>query len=154
MILDSLPPGITGFRDRSERPRALEPEAFKVACHLVAGMEGGCVESLDFDLLARSYYTATVRTRTDQASILCNAIYPYLAFVPPGRIGFTDLEFVAPVSLASVFASLTEFQPLDADWLSDDPTPELLANLADADVEQVKHWKPQRIGEIIFNYWD
>jgi hypothetical protein len=154
MILDCLPRGITGFFDRLESPHALEAKAFKVACYLVARMEGGSVESLVFDRLARSYYAATIRTKTDHASVLCNAMYPYLAFVPPGAFGFTDLEFVAPVRLASAFASMTEFQPLDADWLRDDPRPGLLANLAEAELEQMKYWKPQRIGDIIFNYWD
>lgn len=154
MILDRLPPRITGFFGRSELPRAIEPKAFKVACHLVARMEGGSVESVDFDLVARSYYAATLRTKTDHASVLCNSVYPYLAFVPPGTFGFADLEFVASVSLVCAFANLTEFQPLDADWLRDDPHPELLANLAEAELQQVDYWKPQRIGDIIFNYWD
>jgi hypothetical protein len=154
MILDCLPPRITGFFDRSEPPRTLDREAFKAACHLVAGMDRGSVEGLDFGLVARSYYAATVRTKTDHFSVLCNSVYPYLAFVPPSSFSFTDLEFVAPPSLAPLFSSLTEFQPLDADWLKDDLRPELLANLAPAEMEQVRYWKPQRIGDVVFNYWD
>jgi hypothetical protein len=68
MILDTLPPHITGFFDRSDPPRAIEPKGFKAACHLVAGMAGGSVETLDLDRVARSYYAATMRTRADHLS--------------------------------------------------------------------------------------
>ncbi|MGE0180442.1 MAG: hypothetical protein AB7O91_11565 [Sphingomonas sp.] len=154
MILDRLPRHITGFFDRSEQLRAIEPEGFKAACYLVAGMEGGSVESLHLDRVARSYYAATVRTRSDHLSVLCNATHPYLAFVAAGTFGGWDSEFIAPVSLASAFASVTEFQPLDADWLAADLRAELLADLASGELEQVKYWKPQRIGDVVFNCWD
>ena len=154
MILDRLPPHVTGFFDRSEPPSAVEPEGFRAACHLVAGMEGGSVESLDLDRAARSYYAAAVRTRADHLTVLCNATHPYLAFVAPGAFGFTALEFIAPVSLASAFASMTEFQPLDAVWLGAELRADLLVDLASAELEQVKYWKPQRIGDLVFNCWD
>jgi hypothetical protein len=77
-----------------------------------------------------------------------------LAFVPPGAFGLTSLEFIAPASLASAFASMTEFHPLDADWLAADLRAELLADLSPAELEQVKYWKPQRIGDVVFNCWD
>ncbi len=72
----------------------------------------------------------------------------------PIGVGVPDLTFVEPVSLAGIFSTLTEFQPLDADWLATEPTPELLMDLGPAELEQVNYWKPQRIGELIFNYWD
>ena len=154
MILDRLPAHITGFFDRSAPPRALDSQAFEAACHLVAQMEDGSVETLDFQLVARSYYVATVRTSSDHLSVLCNSVYPYLAFVPPGAFGFTDLEFVAPVSLASTFSGLTEFRSLDANWLMTDLQPAHLADLASVELRQIKYWKPHRIGEVIFNRWD
>lgn len=154
MILERLPRHITGFSSGSEPPRVIDPETFKTACSLVAGMERGSVELFDPNLISRSYYAATVRTDTDYVSVLCNSVYPYLAFVPPNSFGFTDLEFVEPVSLRSLFVKLTELQPLDADWLRGEPRSEVLADLASEELKQLKYWRSCCIGDVIFNYWD
>jgi len=154
MVLEPLPPGITGFSDPSKPLRAVDPKAFGAACRLAANMEHGRVENLDLNPLARSYYAATVRTRTDYVSVLCNSVYPFLAFVPPNSLGFTELAFVIPVNLASLFARLTEFQPLDADWLKTTPQPEMLTALAPVELKQLKYWRPRRTGDVIFNHWD
>lgn len=153
MILDRLPPRITGFFDRADPPRALDRKAFKTACYAAAVIERGSVEKFDLSLSGRSYYAATMRTETDHVSVLCNSVYPYLAFVR-GSFGFTDLQFIEPASLASAFSGTSEFQPLSAHWLNSELHPDLLAGLAPTEMEQVKYWKPQRIGEVIFNYWD
>lgn len=154
MDFEQLPAGITGFTDRRELPIAVDREAFKSACHLIAGMDRGVVEHFDVDPLARNYSAATVRTKTDHLSVLCNALHPCLAFVRPASYGFRDLEFVAPVGLASLFAELTVFEPLDSAWLNGTLEPSLLVALAPVERKQVEYWKPQRIGEVIFNCWD
>lgn len=147
MILEQLPPNITGLGPGQD------PAAFKAACHLVARMEQGSVERFDLNLLARSYYAATIRTRTDELSVLCNGVYPYLAFVAANSFG-PDMEFVAPSGLASRFSDLTGFQTLDADWLNSAPEPGMLRGLAAAELKDFGYWRPKRIGEVIFNHWD
>lgn len=154
MILERLPRHITGFSDGSAPPSEIDPKTFKAACRLVAAMERGSVESFDLDLLSRSYYAATVRTDTDHATVLCNSIYPYVAFVPPNAFGFRDLEFVEPVSMGSLFARMTSLQPLDAAWLRGEPRKEVLADLASEELKQLIYWKSRQIGDVIFNYWD
>ena len=154
MNLDRLPRCITGFSDDPAPPDLIGPEAFRAACSLVAGMERGSVESFDPDLLSRSYYAATVRTATDHLSVLCNSVYPYLAFVPPNSFGFTVMEFVEPVSMASLFTRMTGYQPLNAAWLKSDLRPEILADLGPAELKQLRYWRPRRTGDVIFNYWD
>ena len=156
MKLDRLPRWITGFFDRSEEPRSLGSKSFESACYLVANSDGGKVEALDFDLLGRSYYVATLPTKTDHVSVLCNGVHPYVAFVPPGSFGGgnSELTFVDPTHLAAAFSALTDFAPLEAGWLSADLTPELLIDLAKAETEQVHYWKPRRVGDVIFNNWD
>jgi hypothetical protein len=80
-----------------------------------------------------------------------------LAFVPARSFAVgTDLEltFVEPVSLAATFLAATEFQPLDARWLSADLNNELLTGLAASELKQVRYWKPERVGDLIFNFWD
>ena len=156
MRLERLPPHITSFFDGRERPRSLDGATFKKACHQVAHMDGGVVENIDLNLVGRSYYGATIRTRTEHLSILCNSVYPYLAFVPPHSFGAdpTDLTFVEPVHVGSLFSSLTEFQSMDADWLAAELPSDLLADLSRSELEQVGYWKPSCIGDVVFNNWD
>jgi hypothetical protein len=156
MILDRLPQNITGFFDKGDQPRSLDAGSFKQACHLVAQMDGGTVDGVDLNLLGRSYFAATIRTNSDHLSVLCNSVYPYLAFVPPNTFGLgaPELTFVEPIHLAAAFASATNFQPLDAIWLQSDLLSGLLAELAPADQSQLAYWKPRRVGDVIFNSWD
>ncbi len=76
MRLDRLPRRITGFFDHLETPRSLDASAFKHACYLVAQMDGGSIEKIDFDLTARSYYAATLRTSTDHVRFCLTAYTP------------------------------------------------------------------------------
>ena len=156
MRLVRLLPHMTSFFDRREPPRSLDGATFKKACHQVAHMDGGVVENIELNLLGRSYYGATIRTRTEHVSVLCNSVYPYLAFVPPSSFGAgpTDLTFIEPVHVDSLFSSLTDFQPLDADWLAAELPSDLLADLSRSELEQVGYWKPSRIGDVVFNDWD
>ena len=34
------------------------------------------------------------------------------------------------------------------------PSADDLAALSEADLEQVRHWNPKTLGEIVFNWWD
>ncbi len=157
MLLDQFPPRITGFFDRSAPPRSLNPDAFKRACYLAAQWEGGSVEGIDRDLRNRNFYAANIRTSVDDVSVLCNSVHPYVAFVPARSFAVgSDLEltFVEPVSLAATFLAATEFQPLDACWLNADLNDELLTGLAPSELEQVRYWKPERVGNVVFNFWD
>lgn len=156
MKLKRLPPNITGFFDKGEQPRSLDARTFKQACYLVAQMDSGIVEGVDLNLLGRSYFAATIRTNSDHLSVLCNSVYPFLAFVPPSSFGFEfpELTFVAPTHLAAAFASATEFQPLEANWLGEDLSSDVLTDLTSSERSQLAYWKPTRIGDIIFNAWD
>ncbi|HEX8668600.1 MAG TPA: hypothetical protein VF727_09555 [Allosphingosinicella sp.] len=155
-MLNRLPRGITGFFGDPEAAHAVDPHAFKRACHLAAQVQNGSIEGIDLNVLGRSYYGATVRTSVEEVSVVANCVHPFIAFVPPGHfgMGFPLLNFVEPVSLADTFAALTEFRPLSVTWLRSELDRELLAELAPAELRQLKYWKPQRIGDVIFNSWD
>ena len=156
MILERLPQNISGFFDEGEQPRSLDAREFKQACHLVAQAEGGTVDGLELKPIGRRYFGATIRTGSDHLSVLCNSIYPYLAFVPPNGFGLDapELAFVEPNDLAATFASVTKFQPLDTIWLQTDLSSDALAELAHSERRQLGYWKPKRIGDVIFNDWD
>jgi hypothetical protein len=156
MRLNRLPPRITSTFDQTEEPHLLDGRGFKKACYLVAQISGGTVEGSDLNLLGRNYFGATIRTKSDHVSVLCNSVFPYLAFVPPNAFGAAcpDLIFVKAVDLAKAFATATDFRSLDADWLKEDLSSDLLADLAPSERREITYWKPARVGEVVFNSWD
>lgn len=157
MKLDRLPRHITGFfDDKSEAAGPLNFTEFKAACFQVARTAGGSIASFDHDLSGKSFFVATMKHPEGDASVLCNSVYPYVAFVPPGSFdnGAPELAFSQPIYFSSLFLQGTVFHPLDADWLMSAPGEDLLSDLALTEREQVRYWKVQRVGDIVFNRWD
>ena len=150
--LQRLPRSITGLFDKEGPFRSVDARSFKSACHVVTQMEGGSVEAFRSDLLLRNYYSAWLITRAERVLILCNATYPYVAFSPLAESTWRDRIFVAPVFQAA-FETLTDFQPLDADWLMSDVTRDMLAALPPWEVKHVRYWEPDHVGSVIFNEW-
>ena len=56
--------------------------------------------------------------------------------------------------LESVFESFKRFKVLAADILNAAPQSKQLSELSEAEISQIKYWKPRRLGEIAFNHWD
>lgn len=157
MNYDRLPRGISGIFD-SAPPSPIEAKVFKSACHVVAARAKGSVGDFDASLLARSYYACTLITPSDPISVLCNATYPVIGFVSAGQYGFRELAFLSGEEIGHAFAELTEFKPLDRDFLNAALTAQHLAELAAVERDQIKHWQRRgmadRVGNVIFNAWD
>lgn len=155
MRLDRLPPGITGFYECTRERETVDPSEFKRACYSVANMLGASVDITNLSPQCRSYYLAKLKSRTDDIAVLCNRSYRYLAFAP-ATFDWQQfsVDFVQPVELPSAFSAVTEFSTLDADWLQSEIAADLLRELTPAEMKEVVHWGPQRIGDVIFNFWD
>jgi hypothetical protein len=154
---DRLPRGISGIFD-SAPPPSVEAKLFKSACHRVATHLGGSVGDFDAGLRARSYYACTLQTPIKPISVLCNATYPLIGFVGAGQYGFCELAFLSCEEIGQAFIELTEFKPLELDFLNTALTPHHLTELAPVERDQVKHWQrrgmAERVGDVIFNPWD
>jgi hypothetical protein len=155
---DRLPRGISGIFDDAPPPSPVDAKLFKSACHRVATHIGGSVEDFDAGLLARNYYACTLRIPSNPISVLCNATYPVIGFVGAGQYGFRELAFLSCGEIGRAFADLTDFKPLDSDFLSAALTAQHLIELAPVERDQVKHWQrcgmAERVGDVIFNAWD
>lgn len=158
MNFDRLPRGITGFIDRCLSPRDVDPKLFKAACHMVAVRLDGSVSDFDAELPARSYYACTLKIGHNHISVLGNATYPLICFVRAGQYGFRELSFLSCSVLGQEFDELTDFKPLDYDFLTAVLTPQHLSELATAEFDQIKHWQRRgmadRVGDVVFNAWD
>lgn len=145
-----LPKGITGFGGVDTAPPPhLDEKAFCQMCYFIAMENGGTVTELDTDTYPRNFYSAKLSRYDDAVFILQNIHYPYIAF--------------AQWDAASRFILIS---PPDWLQLSDDPVRVLSPNelnqdwhglceeLSPEELEQIRYWNPQTVGEIVFNTWD
>ena len=145
-----LPKGITGFGGVDTAPPPhLDEKAFCLMCYFIAMENGGTVTELDTDTYPRNFYSAKLSRYDDAVFILQNIHYPYIAF--------------AQCDAASRFVLIS---PPDWLQLSADPVRDLSPNELNQDwhgrcgelnpeeLEQIRYWNPQTVGEIIFNTWD
>lgn len=154
-----LPAGITGFYDsKYNQPPNVDGKQFKRVCATLVNRSGGKVLAFKEPHYPMNFYDTEVKVFNKHFHILLNEHYPYLAFasiVEYGKINFMDVpelkQFPSPYNVLSV-KELNE--PL---VLNPDSKKGILQNENDlnrAELEQVAYWKPNRIGEVIFNYWD
>jgi len=85
---------------------------------------------------------------------LLNSIAPVVAFAEPPRDGSSVLHFVDHAVLAEFFGASGEYRVLPATEAQSPLVPDTYRNLAETELEQIRYWKPQTIGEVIYNYWD
>jgi hypothetical protein len=95
-----------------------------------------------------------LRKHDEHFHVLCNTILPLIGFAQSGAPGYFQPEFRDASVLAAAFAEVGGFEVLRAKFLESYPTAELLADLSAVELEQVRYWRPQRIGDIVFNHWD
>ena len=145
-----LPRGVTGFWSVNAAPLPLlDEKAFCQMCYSIALENGGTVTESDTDTYPRSFYSAQIRRHDDAVFILQNIHYPYAAFAQRDGFGgfvLTNQPEWFRLPTGSVhFLSLAE---LNQDWHN------LCRELSPEELEQIRYWNPQTVGEILFNTWD
>ena len=145
-----LPRGITGFwRVNEASPPFLDKKAFCQMCYSIAVENGETVAEVDTDTASRNFYSAKLGRYDQSVFLLQNIHYPYAAFAQrdaDGRFIFTGSPEWLHLPEGTVrFLSPAE---LNQDWRG------LCSELSPEELEQIRCWKPQTVGEIIFNTWD
>lgn len=140
--------GITGFRNLND-PYIFErdEQEFKKFCYSIATCYHCVVISFDFDLTSKNFYSAEIKTEQDSLYLLGNAYYPWIAFAK--NWSFEKIEFIdSPFTLIDSNVHVLTLSDLQQDWH------DIVGELSKAELEQVKYWKPNTIGDIVFNFWD
>ena len=145
-----LPRGITGFWSvNTVPPPFLDEKAFCQMCYSIAMENGGTVTELNTDTSPTNFYSTQIRRHDNFIFILQNIHYPYAAFAERddsgGFVLTSQPEWFRLPTWAVHFLSLAE---LNKDWHN------LCGELSPEELEQIRYWKPQTVGEIIFNTWD
>lgn len=152
--MQSLPKGVTGFDAPDE---GVPVKHFTAACHMAARQIQGRVQQVRaaYEQVTPNFHEAriTVRDGTDTVRVLCNAHYPIIAFAAmPAFDAGMHLEFRDCLELAEALSA--EFSIVTRLEACAGITDESLAELGEAELRQMRYWRPQRIGDLIFNYWD
>ena len=130
-------------------PPFLDEKAFCQMCHTLARKNGGTVAEVDTDTASRNFYSAKLGRQDQSVFLLQNIHYPCAAFAQrdaDGRFIFTGPPEWLRLPEGTVrFLSPAE---LNQDWRG------LCRELNPEELEQVRCWYPQTVGEIIFNTWD
>lgn len=152
-----LPRGITGFRHFRDPPLPVSDfRTFRGHCYAVARDLGGRVCSVEapFWRGVANFAFAVLDLPTGRVGVALNAHFPVVGFAEPLDDSSCLLRFVDAPALAERFRGFGMYEVATAAELTRRLTPEMCQNLAPAEHDQVKHWRPGSVGELLFNFWD
>lgn len=155
-----LPNGITGFYNSSNNPPPkVDGKQFKEICFTITTQSGGKVLDFKEPQYPMNFYDVEVNFLKKHLHILLNKYYPFLAFA--SAVEFGKINFIEIPDLKIQFSSF--YKVLDAKELNE-PVVLLLGNKKDIlqndnelnkiELEQIAYWKPEKIGDIVFNFWN
>ncbi|HEY1011178.1 MAG TPA: hypothetical protein VGE07_00640 [Herpetosiphonaceae bacterium] len=148
-----LPRGVTGFwQHGGEALSSRDIRPFKALAHSLARAMGAQLAHwATWPDPGRNYAAATFRAGAAELCLLGHQIHPLAAWAAgdgsaPRR--FLDLpawdDELRAAGLAALPAAFLE-APVEPIWL---------AQLDSAELRQIRHWRPQRMGDLVFNEWD
>ena len=145
-----LPRGITGFGSINKNPPLfLDEKAFRRMCHALARENGGAVTEVDTDTAVRNFYSAKLSRYDQSVFLLQNIHYPYAAFAQRDASGrFVLIQQPEWLRLPEIPVRFLNLAELNQNWRG------LCGELSPEELEQIRYWNPQTVGEIIFNAWD
>ena len=149
----NLPSGVTGFyHSEAEKPPKVEGKQFKQLIFDLIISSGGKVICFNTPQYSANFYYTQVEISGDRLYILLNEHYPYLAFA--STVEYGDIKFIDNNLLYERFSPF--YQIITSVELNSLFDKDMIkkADLNNAEWEQIAYWKPNIVGEIIFNYWD
>jgi len=150
-----LPYGVSGFYDSDEpKPPEMDVSKYKELCdELAKKLDGEMLEFTD-SLYPANFHKAYFKLPAKSVCLVMNKHYPLLAFattVEALKIKFIDYP-------EATEAVPEEYTVLTAEAL-EAKVPENLAELpgnqiSKGEIRQINYWKPETVGQIVFNFWD
>ncbi|MGW4508227.1 hypothetical protein ACWENO_26670 [Streptomyces sp. NPDC004436] len=149
----ALPRGATGFFRPEDGPvPETDRRAFRAALHAAARAAGGDVDDVEEQAYPRSFHSATIRSGSGEAVVLCHAHHPWIAFARERRDWYTE-EFLAPPAWADAFAHLG-FTVLDRATLCLPLADVDTSALTPIERRAVRAHGITTLGGVLFNAWD
>lgn len=151
-----LKDGITGFFQMSQRKSLphIEMETFKKEV-------SGSLAQLGYRLLyfreagvTPNFHLVVFGKGGERLGVICNSIYPVVALVKEIDVGVCELRYIEDENVENLIESNTSFHIVSTADLDQELTSGALKELNEAELRQINYWKPQTIGEVVFNWWD
>ena len=152
-----LPRGVTGFWRASDRPIPLcDLAVFRAACHAAARSLRGRMTGFQSPSspLLRNFAVGLLELPGREVAVLLNAHHPIVGFAEPDGEAIVNPRFLDEPRLAGVIRSFGPYDVYTSTELERAIEAGDLERLAPAELKQWKYWKPERVGDLIFNYWD
>ncbi|MCM3693051.1 hypothetical protein [Neobacillus niacini] len=146
-----LPNGVSGFYDsEANEPPQIDGKLFKQLCYHLTACNGGKVLDGNLSHSSANFFKVQVEMFDFVFYILLNKHYPYLAFA--AAVDFGDIQFVDIPALSEQFSPF--YQVLDTLELRTPLEDKHKSGLNRAELQQISYWKPEKVGQIVFNFWD
>ena len=151
-----LQSGISGFRDANDPPLPeRDLSVFLSHCHSVARMAGGrFVEIIKGD--ASSFAMAVLEISDSPVAILLHRHFSVIGLaVPPEKGDTSPLKFIDCDRIADSLKLIgSDYELLSRAELERAIHEDDLRHLSPAEMKELRYWRPARVGDIVFNFWD
>ena len=102
-----------------------------------------------------NFHTARVKRHRDEIMVLGHSNFPIIAFADPFelwlmKIPFRDADSIA-TRIRAIYPQVIIATKEELSRCIETTDLEILNRM---ELDQIKYWKPQTIGELVFNWWD
>jgi hypothetical protein len=160
--------GVTGFYYYRSTPPPVTADLkeFRALCYTAARVTDATILGFDpspFKTIRNFVFALLQFSKTSGAPsvfLLLNQYAPLLAFacahdqtlhLPDGP-PFTFMDIPELIATFEHSYYVLKKEELELPWIWSKP--ELASSLSPVEIEQIKFWKPQTVGEVLFNVWD
>lgn len=150
-----MPRGATGFWDHGSDPLPeTDPRVFARICHEAARRAGGRVEKITPPGVTPNFHLATLARSGHRLALLGLRHLPLVAIAECSPDNSVSVTFVDDLAVREALELATPFRLLTLGELGTPVSLADLSGLAPAGLRQIASWKPETVGELLFNYWD
>lgn len=149
--------GITGFRGANDPALPVcDFSAFRGHCYAAARALGGRVLAVEQpgSPAASNFARASILLSAGAVAVLLNAHVPVIAFAEVVEHGEAAVRFTNAPSLAELFRGFGTYEVAERSEMEEPLTAEQCEKLALAEQGQIAYWRPKRVGDVVFNFWD
>jgi len=152
--------GITGIYSNHGDPPVVpttDVKAFRSHCHLAARAVGAKLQTIKdrYDGVGICNFAIAYFEFSDAiVAALLNVVHPVIAFAKCPVDGQVTFDYVDCPKLAEEFRCLGAYSIAGCAELNQPLVRELCEDLAPDEVKRVRYFRPMRVGDVIFNFWD
>ena len=140
---------ITGLANRAIEMNEIDGNLFKKLGYEIARKTNGKIIGFFPPSYPLNYFRIDIEANEKVVSILLHEYFPYAAIALYANE--LQIQFIECESLSSELSSY--YTVLEVAFLNEHFNPKF-HNLSEDELKNVKYWRPNTNGEVIFNCWD